>query len=79
VTPQYACRLVRSIAYRRHLLENLPELETELMSYVRSTETKYLSGYEISVVDNYLHLREMEPLEWRQLKLKLDGVNAEPE
>lgn len=49
-------------------------MEMQLISYIQSTNTRYLAGYEISVNDEHLILRKLKPLEWRQLKLALEGV-----
>jgi hypothetical protein len=48
-------------------------MEAQLISYIESTGTKYLGGYEISLNNGELILKKLEPLEWRQLKLKLEG------
>lgn len=49
-------------------------MENQLISYIQNTNTRYLAGYEISVNDNHLILRKLKPLEWKQLKLALEGI-----
>ena len=70
MTPYQARKLVKSIAYRRQLLEVLPEMEAELIGYVQSNGSKYIAGYEVEVYDGSLRLRKLDPLEYRQLRLQ---------
>jgi len=83
VTPHQAERLGRSIAYRRKLCRELPELEAKLISYVESTgvEHVYLAGYRVSVDKDkdHLFLEKLVPPEWEQLKLQLEGKGDEME
>lgn len=72
LAPAKAKRLVRSIVYRRRLLEELPEIEAELASHVEVNDIKYLAGYEISLNDGRLHFRKLDPLEYKQLRLEFD-------
>ncbi|MEM4721020.1 MAG: hypothetical protein QXT73_03020 [Candidatus Methanomethylicaceae archaeon] len=74
MTPSKARRLLKSILYRQKICQELHEMESQLISYIQSTNTRYLAGYEISVNDNHLILRKLKPLEWRQLKLALEGT-----
>lgn len=70
MTPYQARKLVKSIAYRRNLLEQLPEMEAKLIGYVQSNGSKYIAGYEVEVYDGRLSLRKLDPLEYKQLKLQ---------
>jgi hypothetical protein len=72
MTPKAARRLVRSIAYRRKLLEDLPELEAELISYVSAENIRYIAGYEICMDNGRLELLKIEPKDYRQLELPYD-------
>jgi len=75
LTPYQAQKLLNSIIYRRRLCQEICELEAQLISYIQSTQTRYLAGYEIFVSDHHLSFRKLKPLEWKQLKLKLEGGN----
>lgn len=73
MTPYQARRLLKSIIYRQKICQELHDMEMQLISYIQSTNTRYLCGYEVSINDDHLILRKLKPLEWRQLKLALEG------
>jgi hypothetical protein len=74
LTPRQLRRLVRAIAYRERLCEELPELKAELLSYALENDLRRVAGYEIELYDMDLRLRKLDydhpPLD--QLKLELD-------
>lgn len=70
LTPYHARRLARSIAYRRRLLEDLPQMEAELAAFILENDLKYIGGYEVSVNNGYLELRRLEKDDYDQLRLE---------
>ncbi len=66
MTPSQAKRLVKSIVFRRKLLEGLPELEAELAGYLEVNDIRYLAGYEISSDNGRLDFRKLDPVEYKQ-------------
>jgi hypothetical protein len=64
-----ARRIVRSVTYRRRLLEELPELEAEIIALVQEYGLNYLDGYRIEVVEGKLYLEKLPAQDLKQLKL----------
>ena len=70
LSPYHARKLVRSIAYRRKLQEDLPKMEAELMAYILSNDLKYIGGYEVAINEGYIELRKMKKEDYDQLRLE---------
>lgn len=70
LTPYHARKLVRSIAYRRKLVEDLPQMEAELTAYILANDLKYVDGYEVAINNGYLELRKLEKEDYDQLRLE---------
>jgi len=64
-----AKRIVRSVAYRRRLLEELPKLEAEIIDLGQEYGLSYLAGYKVEIVDGKLYLEKQPAQNLKQLKL----------
>ena len=68
-----ARRILRSVAYRRRLLEELPKLETEVITLVQEYGLKHLASYRVEIVDGKLYLEKLPGKDLNQLKLFEEG------
>lgn len=62
MTPNRLERLVRSIAYRRRLKEELPELEANLTAFMQSENLNQISagGYKVELNGSEIEVSEAE-------------------
>ncbi len=72
-----ARRIVRSVAFRRRLLEELPKLEAQAIALVQEYDLSYLAGYRVEIVEGKLYLEKQPVEDLNQLKLfEEDEVRA---
>lgn len=71
-----ARRIVRSVAYRRRLLEELPKLEAEVIDLVQEYGLNYLGGYRVEIVGGKLYLEKLPAQDLNQLKLFDEDMRA---
>ena len=64
-----ARRILRSVAYRRRLVEELPSLEAEVIALVQEYDLNHLAGYRVEIVDGKLYLEKLPGKDLKQLKL----------
>ena len=65
-------RLIRSIAYRRALLQDLPQLEAELAEQLESGREYRTRRYVVTRTEGILELRANDsPVRFRQIPLEM--------
>jgi hypothetical protein len=70
-------KVLRSIVYRRRLVEELPGLEAELIAAVQEYQLRQLAGYRIEVIEGKLYLTKLPREEVKQLRLFREDRSGE--
>lgn len=71
MTPNEAKRRLNSLLFRRRLNLELPEIEGELITFVKTQGEQILNGYRLYVERDELKMEKIEVVSGRQLKLPL--------
>ena len=71
MTPREARVKLRSLLYRRRLMEGLPEIEAELVAFLEREGPQVWDGYRVAVVDGRLVVEELPQIPAQQLPLPL--------
>ncbi len=71
MTPNEARRRLTSLLFRRRLNLELPEIEAELISFVKREGEQILNGYRLWVERDELKMEKIEVVSSNQLKLPL--------
>ena len=78
LTGKSLARLVRAIAYRRRLMEDLPDLEAKLTTYLQSEGLNELraGGYKVELTGGEIKLSEAEKksVDLDQLEFEFEKV-----
>lgn len=69
MTPREARLKLRSLLYRRKLVEGLPEIEAELVAFLEAEGPQILDGYRVEVLDGRLIVEELPKISAKQLPL----------
>jgi len=73
MTPNEARRKLTSLLFRKRLNIELPEIESELIAFVKREGEQILNGYRLWVERDELKIEKIEVVSGRQLKLPLDS------
>lgn len=71
MTSKEAQRKLSSLLFRKRLNIELPEIESELISFVQSQGEQLLNGYRLYVERGELKMEKIETVSGNQLKLPL--------
>jgi len=72
MTPNEARRKLTSLLFRKRLNLELPEIESELIAFVKREGEQILNGYRLWVERDELKMEKIEVVSGKQLKLPLD-------
>jgi len=71
MTPNEAKRRLTSLLFRKRLNLELPEIEAELIAFVKAEGEQILNGYRLYVEQDELKMEKLETVSGKQLKLPL--------
>jgi len=79
MTPREARLKLRSLLYRRKLTEGLPEIEAELVAFLKAEGPQVIDGYRVEVLEGRLIVEELPRISAKQLPLPFLNRSSEKE